>query len=273
VVAKSRISRRRKLLCWLAVDAAVAAVVVTFLVYKPLCWLAVAVAVVLVIAALLMSRSLSLAIEVALLAVVVALLLYRPSLYNPVQPATANDPNGQVVHPYLHRDLGSTFYNNVQKQRPFEMSVVDRSLNEAIADKKWQSEGVALSAPQIFFVPGQVLLMGTADFEGARLVVTVELTPQIDGQGRLALVLQKFKVGAMNVTPLARMMGRKMYQEQLDSGSVDLDNLGTKIVAALLNEEPFDPVVEVDDKRVRLTGVDIAQSQLTARFAPVKTPK
>jgi hypothetical protein len=74
----------------------------------------------------------------------------------------------------------------------------------------------------------------------------------------------------MNVTPLAKMMGRKMYQEQLDTGSVDLDNLGTKIVASLLNEESFDPVVEVDDKRVRLTGFDIAQGQLTTRFDPVK---
>jgi uncharacterized protein YpmS len=227
-VAKSKKSRRRKLLSWLAVDVAVAAVVI-------------------------------------------ALLLYKPSRYNPVLPAVAaNDPNGRAVHPYLSRDLGSTFYNNVQKQQPFEIVVVDQSLNEAIADKTWQSERVSLSGPQILFTPGQVLLMGTADLEGAKFVVTVELNPRIDEQGRLALALESFKVGAMNVTPLAKMMGRKMYQEQLDTGSVDLDNLGTKIVASLLNEESFDPVVEVDDKRVRLTGFDIAQGQLTTRFDPVK---
>jgi hypothetical protein len=230
VVAKSKKSRRRKLLIWLSID-------------------------------------------VAVLAVVIALLLYKPARYNPVLPVAANDPNGQVVHPYLHRDLGSTFYNNVQKQQPFEIVVVDQSLNEAIADKEWHSEGVALSAPQIFFVPGQVLLMGTAELEGAELVVTVELTPQIDEQGRLALALEKFKVGAMNVTPLAKMMGRKMYREQLDTGSVDLDNLGTKIIAALLNEEPFDPIMEVDDKSVRLKSFDIAQGKLTARFAPVKAAR
>jgi hypothetical protein len=231
VVAKSKKSRRRKLLIWLSIDLAVAAVVI-------------------------------------------ALLAYKPSRYNPTFPA-AGDPNGRTVHPYLHRDLGATFYNNVQERKPFEMVVIDQSLNEAISQMKWprEAQGVTLTAPQVLFTPGLAILMGTAEIEGAKFVATIELTPRIDEQGRLSFTLQKFKVGAMNVTPLAKMMGRKMYREQLDSGSVDLENLGTKVMAALLNDEPFDPVVEVDDKSVRLTGVSIAQGQLTAQFAPAKKPR
>jgi len=222
---KRKKSRRRKLLIWLAADLAVAAVVVS-------------------------------------------LLVYRPSRYHPVAPAPNSD--GETVHPYLHRDLASAFYNNAQKQRPFEMTVLDQSLTEAIADRKWQSEGVLLSAPQVLFVPGRVVLMGMADVEGAGFVVTIELAPQMNEQGYLDLAVDKVKVGAMNVTPLARMMARKMYQEQVDTGGIDMDNLGTKIVASLLTGQPFEPLVEVDDKWVRLKGFDITQGKLTAQFIPAK---
>ncbi len=222
---KRKISRRRKLLIWLAVDLAVAAVLI-------------------------------------------ALLVYRPAGYRPVAPAPNAD--GETVHPYLHRDLASTFYNKAQERRPFEMVVLDQKLNEAIADKKWQSEGVLLSAPQVLFEPGRIVLMGMADVEGAGFVVTVELTPQLNEQGYLDLAVEKVKVGAMNVTPLAKMMGRKMYQEQIDTGAIDMDNLGTKIVAALLAGKPFDPLLEVDDKWVRLKSFDITQGKLTTHFIPAK---
>ena len=212
-----------------------------------------------------------LAIDLAVAAVVLGLLVYRPSRYRPATPAP--NPDGETVHPYLHRDLGSTFYNDAQKQRPFEMVVLDEKLNEAIAGKRWQSEGVTLAAPQVVFTPGRIVLMGTADVEGAGFVVTIELAPRMDERGYLDLPVEKIKVGAMNVTPLAKMMSRKMYQEQVNTGAIDMENLGTKIVASLLNGQPFDPVMEVDDKWVRLKSFDIAQGKLTAHFIPVKGRK
>jgi hypothetical protein len=212
-----------------------------------------------------------LSIDVAVAAVIIGLLAYRPSRYHPVVPPP--NPDGETVHPYLHRDLGSTFYNEVQKQRPFQMVVLDEKLNEAIADKNWQSEGVALGAPQVFFVPGRITLMGRADIEGAGFIVTIEIEPKINEQGYLDLPVKKVKVGAMNVTPLARMMSRKMYQEQVNTGAIDMENLGTKIAASLLNGQPFEPVMEVDDKWVRLKSFDITQGKLTAQFVPAKGRK
>jgi hypothetical protein len=212
-----------------------------------------------------------LTLDLAVAAVVISLLVYRPSRYHPVVPAPS--PDGETVHPYLHRDLGSTFYNNAQKQRPFEVVVIDQSLNEAIAGKRWQSEGVMLAAPQVFFVPGRVILMGTANVEGAGFIVTIELKPRLNEQGYLDLPVEKVKVGAMNITPLAKMMAKKMYQEQVQTSSIDMDNLGTKIAASLLNAQPFEPVVEVDDKWVRLKSLDITQGKLTAQFVPAKPPK
>ena len=228
MVEKRKISRRRKLLIWLTVDLAVAAVLI-------------------------------------------ALLVYRPSGYHPVAPAP--NSNGETVHPYLHRDLASTFYNKAQEQRPFEMTVLDKSFSDAISDKKWESEGVLLSAPQVLFVPGRIVLMGMADVEGAGFVVTIELAPQMTDRGFLDLAVEKVKVGAMNVTPLAKMMGRKMYQEQIDTGAIDMDNLSTKIVASLLTGQPFEPVMDVDDKWVRLKSFDITQGKLTTHFIPATPHK
>jgi hypothetical protein len=213
-----------------------------------------------------------LSIDLAVAAVVIGLLVYRPSRYHPVVPAP--NPDGETVHPYLHRDLASTFYNEVQKRRPFEMVVVDEKLNEAIADKRWMSEGVMLAAPQVFFVPGRVILMGTADLEGAKFIVSITLAPQINDQGYLDLPVEKIKVGAMNITPLAKMMARKMYQEQVQTKAVDMEDLGAKIAASLLNAQPFDPVVDAgDDKWVRLKSLTITQGNLSAMFVPAKPPK
>lgn len=212
-----------------------------------------------------------LAVDLAVAAILISLLVYRPSGYHPVAPAP--NSNGETVHPYLHRDLAATFYNQAQEQRPFEMTVLDKSLSEAIADKKWQSEGVLLSAPQVLFVPGRIVLMGMANVEGAGFVVTIELAPQMTDRGYLDLAVEKVKIGAMNVTPLARMMAKKMYQEQVDTGGVGMDNLAAKILASLLAGQPFEPVLEVDDKWVRLKGFDITQGKLAAQFVPAKAPK
>lgn len=212
-----------------------------------------------------------LGIDVAVAAIVIGLLIYRPAQYHPVVPPPS--PDGETVHPYLHRDLGATFYNNAQKQQPFEMVIQDAMLNEAIAGKSWKSEGVALAAPQIFFVPGQIKLMGTAELEGAKFIVTIDVKPQITDGGDLDLPIQRVKVGAMNVTPLARMMGRKMYREQVSNGGIDQEDLGTKIVASLLNNQPFTPLIEVDDKWVQLKSFEITEGTLVAHFIPAKPRK
>jgi hypothetical protein len=73
----------------------------------------------------------------------------------------------------------------------------------------------------------------------------------------------------MNVTPLAKMMARKMYQDQIDTGGVDMDNLSTKIVASLLTGQPFEPVMDVDDKWVRLKGFELQQGKLVVHFVPI----
>jgi len=225
---KRKTSRRKKLLIWLGVDLAVAAVVIL-------------------------------------------LFLHKPSQYNPVAAADPG-PNGQQVDPYLHRDLWSKFYNGAQRQRPFEMVVLDQALNEALARLNWsqESDGVKLSTPQVFFARGHIVLMGTATVEGAELVLTIEFGPRMDDQGNLNLVVDKVKIGAMPVTLVVRMMAKKMYRERIESMPIDMQDLRTKAVASMLNDEPFEPVLRVEDKWVRLKSFDIVDGKLTAQFTPAK---
>ena len=210
-----------------------------------------------------------LGVDVLVAAAVALLLLHKPSGYHPVAPV-APDPNGQSVNRYLTHDLSSKFYNGAQRQKPFEMVVLDQALNQAITQLQWPqaSSSVTLSAPQVFFRPGRIVLMGTTQLEGADFVLTIELGPRLDDQGRLTLFVEKVKVGAMNVTFLAKWKARRMYKERIESAPVDMQDLRTKIAASLFNEEAFEPIFKVEDKWVRLRGFDLADGKLTARFDP-----
>jgi hypothetical protein len=211
-----------------------------------------------------------LCIDLTVAAVVILVLLYKPAQYRPVTPPPADDPNGQRVHPYISHELMPTLYNNAQDRKPFTMEIFDKGLNEAIAQTRWRQEsgGIKLSSPAIAFTPGRIVLMGTAEIEGADLVVTVEIGPKILEDGRLNLVVDKVKIGGMPITWLARKMAQKTYQEQIDAGGIDADDWRTKIAASLLVGEPFEPVFPVEDKWIRLESFDISQGKATVGFVP-----
>jgi hypothetical protein len=187
-------------------------------------------------------------------------------------PPAGADPNERRVPPYLTHDLASTLYNGAQDRRPFEMEVIAEKLNEALAQTGWRQEsgGIRLSSPAVAFAPGRAVLMGTADIEGAEFVVTVEIGPRILEDGRLNLIVEKVKIGVINITLLARRMARKMYEEQVGGGGIDTQDWRTRIAASLLVGEPFDPVFLVEDKWVRLESLDISQGKATVRFVPAK---
>lgn len=206
-------------------------------------------------------------IDVLVAAVVIGLLVHKPANYNPF---VANDTDPDRVHPYLSHDLMPQLYNGAQSQRPFEFVVRDELLNEAIARARWpqHAQGVTFDAPEVCFFPDRIVLMGTADVEAAELVITIEVAPHLDEEGLLSLDIQKVKVGAMNITPLAKMIARKMYHERLETVPVDTEDIRTKIAAALLNEEPFEPVFKVEDKWVRVENLTLSEGKLTIRFVP-----
>jgi hypothetical protein len=208
-------------------------------------------------------------IDLAVAAVVFGLLIYRPGRYDPADFDSYGHESGQVS-PYLTHELSPNVYNNSQRGEPFDLVVTQSGVNEIVAGLGWPkfSEGIMLYAPSVLFVPGSVVLMITANVKGVELIITIELEPKIDERKMLNLHVVKVKVGAVNITPLARMMAKKMYNERLAMIPADTEALQTKIVASLLNEEAFDPVFSVEDNKVRVEKITVYQEKLTARLVP-----
>ena len=208
-------------------------------------------------------------VDLAVAAIIFALLLYRPGRYKPVDFGSSNNRRREVS-PYLTHDLGPAFNKGVQYRKPFELVVTQKGLNDIITRGNWpmESEGVLLYEPAALFVPDTVVLMVTADVKGVEFIITIELEPKIDEQGLLNLEVAKIKVGAMNITPLAKIVAKKMYAQRVASIRIDREALQTKIAASLLTDEPFEPVFKIEDKKVRIEKITIAKEKLLLHLVP-----
>lgn len=205
-------------------------------------------------------------VGLAVLIVIPVLFLHRPGRYNP--PKLTYD---EQVSPYLTHELLPRLYNGVQLGEPFELVVVQRGINDIIARSRWPKDfgGVKFSVPMVFFVPGRIVLMAMADVRGVESVVTAVLKPTLDGQGLLNLQVSKVKVGAMNVTVLARVVAKKMYARKLAATDVNTEDWRARIAALLLNDESFEPVFEIDNRKLRVEKITIIREKLAIHLVPV----
>jgi hypothetical protein len=209
-------------------------------------------------------------IDLIVVIVVFSLLKYKPSRYKPLDSFSQDYEQGQVSK-YLTHQLSPKVYDGIQRGEPFDIIITQDGINDIISHANWpiQSGGIMLYAPAALFVPGTAVLMGTAEVRGVELVITIELEPKIDESGLINLHVLKLKVGAVNVTPLARMTAQKMYAERLAAADVDTNALQTKIAASLFNDEPFEPIFTINGKNVRVESVVVGQRELKARLVPV----
>ena len=195
----------------------------------------------------------------------ILLLLYKPGRYEPPE-ATYN----KQVSPYVTHELLPHIYNNAQLGEPFELTIIQNKTKDIVGLTEWpkQSDVIMVSAPEVFFVADGIVLMGTVAAGGVEFVVTFVLEPRLDREGLLNLRVAKVKVGAMNITPLARMVAKKMYAQRLATTNIDREDLRAQIAASLLNDEPFEPVFKIEDKKVRVEKISITEGKLTIRLAP-----
>jgi len=191
------------------------------------------------------------------------LITRRPGNYHP--PAPIDD--GQVS-PYLTHELAASFYNNLQHGKAFELKIEQEGINDIIARGNWpqQLDGMVFSAPAVVFSPGAVFVMGTVQSGRFTAVVTVKLKGQVDDSRRLRLQVKGVWAGVLNITPLAKAFAQEALRQQADK--MPPDRFPGAILSALVNGESFDPVVQVDGKRVRIERITIEQQRLTIRFTP-----
>jgi hypothetical protein len=210
-----------------------------------------------------------LSIDLVAASVVIALLLYKPGNYSPAFFDSGNIERGQVS-PYLTHDLSPQIYNGSQHGEPFDLTVTQDGINEIIAWSGWpkESEGVILSEPAVLFEPESIVLMGKAVVKGVDFIVTIVVEPRIDEQKFLSLRVSKVKIGAMNITPFAKMMAKKMYEQSQTAGSSVENELQTKIVASLLNDKAFEPVFKIEGRKYLVEKIVILNERLIVHLAP-----
>lgn len=220
------------------------------------------------------SRSLKLIcwlfVDAAVAAVIIGLLLHKPGGYDPAAFGAAGYEPGQVSR-YLTHDLSPQIYNGAQREEPFDLIIAQKGINEIVAGWGWpkMSRGVMLYSPSVLFTAGSVVMMGTAELRGAEFVITIEIEPRIDEQGMLNCQVSKVKVGAMNVTLLARITAERMYaQKMAELPPIDGEDFQTRIVESLLNGAPFEPVFKVDGRKLRVETLRVEKERIVARIVP-----
>ena len=195
----------------------------------------------------------------------VSLLLYKPSGYQPI--ATSMDPN-QPVHRYLTH-LSSELYNGMQTREPFVIDLLEGGINESILQARWpmESEGITFEAPRVSMTPEGVTVVGMASYEGIDLAIRLEGVPTLTQKGRLNLHVAAVRIGALNVTLLARMVARKMVQAKFAWFTNEPQDTRTQITRSFLEDRPFDPLFAWEDRQVRLTHLVLAQGRVQLTLA------
>jgi transcriptional regulator of aromatic amino acid metabolism len=122
--------------------------------------------------------------------------------------------------------------------------------------------------PVVHFVPDKVVVMTSVYLSGIEFVATVDIKPGINEEGKLTVVLDSVKVGAVPVTIAARVVAKKMYNEQISG--LPKDDIRVRIAGAMFEDQPFEPVMEVDGKTVKIGKIKIEQGVVLLGFVPVK---
>ena len=195
-----------------------------------------------------------------------ALLFHKPSYYKPLDYS-----NSREISVYLTNQLLPDFYNGVQLQEPFELVITQIGINDIVARFKWPREfgGVRFSLPMVFFAKDTIVLMGTVFMEGGEFVGTITAQPQLDAEGLLNFNVVSVKIGAVDITPLAGVVAKRICRQRYEDSNLDEKSLWNKMVISLLNGQPFEPVFEIEDKKVRVERVTIEQNKLTVCWVPV----
>lgn len=217
-------------------------------------------------------RVLCIVIIIASLVCVVGIfmLTHVPEHYQPLEPSGANE-----VNPYLTHYLAPNFHNNIQIDQPFDVIVIQTELNKVIVDEvslgwSWPVvlNGVTFSSPSVVFSGETIILMGTVDYAGFPVVVSIISSPKLDDEGLLALNIEKIMAGAVNITPLAKFITGLVISGQMEE--VTKNQWLKDLEGSVMRDESFDPVFPIyeSDKEIRLTKSEISDGKLVLGFAP-----
>lgn len=205
------------------------------------------------------------------------LILFLMMTKTPVQYQPLESTNTGQVHRYLTHYLAPQFHNEIQLDKPFEVIVPQKELNEMIVDRStvdidWpvKLDGVTFSAPAVVFSRDTIVLMGRVGLGPVSVVVSVVAQPKLDESRMLWLNVLRVTVGTLNVTPVATVLAKGVFKEQIERYP-EQDWL-KGLASACLANEPYEPVFDAYESRIRLISAEIEEGRLTLRFEPEPPP-
>jgi len=209
----------------------------------------------------------ALSVGFIILSAVSALLLllsHTPALYQPVIP---EDPD--QVSTYLTHTLAPQFHQDIQLENPFTLTIEQAGLNDILSRLRLPSlDGATLLAPAAAITENGLYLMATIKKGKYSAVVTISFQPSIDRTGRLRLNLQSVKLGALPATSLTRKLAAGMTQSL--RGMYSKTPILQNLPAALLENQPVEPVFTFDRRMVRLTDLNLRPGLLCLTFSPTQ---
>jgi uncharacterized protein YpmS len=208
-----------------------------------------------------------LGVHIVALTVIFTLLLLSPKDYTPLKIAKSNQ-----VSRYLTNVLLPQFYNGSQTGKAFNVIVTQKGVNDIVARSEWpkQSGDASFGDPAVLIDSDGIVLMGKALLKGMEFIVTIVIRPEYDERGLLNLRVSRVRIGLMNVTLLACATARKMYQQQMEFYVTGADDWRSQVLGSILNNEPFDPVFTVDNKKLRIYKVTLGSELLLLHVEPVR---
>ena len=192
-------------------------------------------------------------------------------IYKPAGSKVINTTDEQCLSKYLTNQLAPAFYNGLERNEPFDLVITQQGINDIIAHQKWprQINNTKFHAPNLYFVSGSIVLMGTVELKNIDLAATIIIVPSIDQQGMLSVKLKQVKIGAVTVTPLAKIVAARLCQNYLSENNIDPQTFGVKLAEALLKDKPFDPSFKIEDKHQRIEKIKVAKRQLIVTLTPI----
>ena len=206
-------------------------------------------------------------LPIIMVLLLVLLATHRPASYKPLAPPEDNKPS-----PYLTSVLMPNLYNGAQRGEPFELIVTEKGINDMISRQAWplMAGDFSFSAMQVIILDEHILIMATATAGDANFLISTQLWPAINEQGLLNLHISDVKIGAVNITLIARLISRTIYAERLNPSPEDMKRQSVQITRSVINDIPFDPVFEIDDIKLRIAEAQILQGKIRTILVPIE---
>lgn len=206
------------------------------------------------------------AIAIGVCVGILILFWYTPRAYKPIRPA-----NPEEVSHYLTHELGPEFYDQVQRNEPFELTISQSGLNDIISRWNWpQQIGEAtFSDPYIIFSQQSVILMGTLKYKKVSSVISITALPAMDSDGKISLNIRSVRFGMVPATTLLTTLVQKAFDDTPNHFAEDPE--AREKIQSLIRGEPIDPRFRISEHRVQVTDFSIETGFLKLTLLPQGT--